>query len=383
MLDRPGLAGLDGGPRAGGRSAAIARAGAPHARFAPPRPQPSAQPPPRPPSVPQPDPALSSASSSRIASLYTSTPNTTHPGHGSPDARQAGDPEPPADARRPEPDRGRAGRPTPRPAREGLERGPTARAFAGCCCCWEPAGSEARQDRCVFFLSFSLRERETSDVLARPPSSLAGSTGSPAVGRLVSPPIEKRAYPSSSPALPRRPPSLLSLVLPSLALSHALSILLAASPCPSTSSSVSPPDGHRHPPSAAGAVPARRDGSSTPTVSSSSSIRSSSPANSLANGHHQQHQPTTPGSSGFSTHTVELGLPLTAPPTPAPSAAGAAAAGPGASQFFSTVSLMLEEPHAALPKALWKADADADVCDRDGCNVRFGMFTARKHHCRK
>lgn len=170
-----------------------------------------------------------------------------------------------------------------------------------------------------------------------------------------------------------RPSPVARPTLPHLRLSNPRLPLTSppASPAPSTSSSVSPPDG-RHPSSAAAAAP--RDGSSTPTLSSSSSIRSPSPANSLAYG--TASTPATPGSSGFSSHTVEVaaGAPLTAPPTPATA---------NGSQFFSTVSLMLEEPHAALPKALWKADADADVCDRDGCNVRFGMFTARKHHCRK
>lgn len=45
--------------------------------------------------------------------------------------------------------------------------------------------------------------------------------------------------------------------------------------------------------------------------------------------------------------------------------------------------MMLQDRYAGMSKDLWKKDADAEVCDGEGCEVRFGLFTARKHHCRK
>lgn len=165
-------------------------------------------------------------------------------------------------------------------------------------------------------------------------------------------PIGTPAYSPPSPILTCPP------VLPSRTSHYSFLSLIAVSPA-SFSGSVSSQDEVVHPSSSA----VHRDGSATPTLSSTSSVRTPSPANSL-------NQPATPSSSSsLSIHALEAALPVTGPPTPV--------------SQFSTVSLMLEEPHAALPKALWKADSDAESCDREGCTVRFGMFTARKHHCRK
>lgn len=49
----------------------------------------------------------------------------------------------------------------------------------------------------------------------------------------------------------------------------------------------------------------------------------------------------------------------------------------------SVVVMMLQDRYAGMSKDLWKPDGDAEVCDGEGCTTKFGLFSARKHHCRK
>ncbi|KAL7411339.1 hypothetical protein BDY24DRAFT_136344 [Mrakia frigida] len=92
---------------------------------------------------------------------------------------------------------------------------------------------------------------------------------------------------------------------------------------------------------------------------SSSSIRTPSPPSNAA-----ESNATT--SSCFSPSS-----------SPSPSSSYEENAGP------SVVVMMLQDRYAGMSKDLWKKDADAEVCDGEECEVKFGVFTSRRHHCRK
>ncbi|CDZ97681.1 FYVE finger containing protein [Phaffia rhodozyma] len=97
----------------------------------------------------------------------------------------------------------------------------------------------------------------------------------------------------------------------------------------------------------------------TTSRSSSSSVRTPSPAYSVAP------SLSNPAVTGF-TPSVQDSQTESTPSSPS-----------------APIKLLIEERQAALPKDLWKADADAEVCDRPGCGTRFGFWKERKHHCRK
>jgi hypothetical protein len=148
-------------------------------------------------------------------------------------------------------------------------------------------------------------------------------------------------------------------------------LLLSGSPSNSTPSS-SPPVNH----------PMTDNSNSSHSSASTSVLRTPSP------------------SSAFSSFTLQSALPLPSASTSTLNQDGVKLNGrqpallhislppntllpPAATVFTSAVSI-LEHPSAGLRKELWKDDADADVCDREGCGAQFSLLKLqRKHHCRK